>query len=325
MSRKGRTFPPCFLVIDKPIGPTSHNVVALLRVALGRVRVGHTGTLDPFASGVLPLAIGSATRWISFLDEQWKEYEADLRLGEKSNTGDCEGSIVARAEVPLLAASEIEEALAQFIGKQPQMVPAFSAVKKDGRRLYDYARAGEEVDRPTRMIEIASISLLSFDGDRIRFKLRCSRGTYVRTLGEDIAEALGTVGHLTALRRVQSGPFTLEHAVDPVELLRILGVSSPWWGCRFNVSFDPDEVWQRLEEYRLTLADSFRTLPTVPLEQQVADRVRNGIDPKPGFLPLHEVGAIVGFTYEGELIALARHDSNRIKLLRVISASSSSG
>ncbi len=212
---------PAFLVVDKPIGPTSHDVVAMVRALLGAKRVGHTGTLDPFASGVLPLALGPATRLISFLDESHKVYEAELQLGSATETGDPEGDVTETAPVPPLDRPTVETVLARFVGPRMQTPPPYSAVKVNGRPLYSYARAGETVEVEARPIHIHQLTLLRLEPERLAFRVECGRGTYVRVLGEELAAALGTVGHLVALRRLRSGPFLLEQAVTLPELARI--------------------------------------------------------------------------------------------------------
>ncbi len=228
-----RPVSPAFLVVDKPAGLTSHDVVAVVRGLLGARRVGHTGTLDPFATGVLPLAIGPATRLISFLDESNKVYEAALMLGAATETADVEGPVVRTAPVPSLDREHIEGVMAGFVGERLQTPPAYSAVKVNGRPLYAYARAGESVEVPARPIVVHSMLFLGLSKGVLKFRVACGRGTYVRVLGEELAVALGTVGHLIALRRLRSGPFELKHSVGLDELARVaMGAAAPIreWG-----------------------------------------------------------------------------------------------
>ena len=208
-----RVVPPAFLVVDKPAGVTSHDVVSMVRSLIGAKRVGHTGTLDPFATGVLPLAVGPATRLISFLDESHKVYEATLCLGTATGTGDPEGAVCETADVPPWTASAVQAVMAGFVGARMQTPPPYSAVKVNGRPLYSYARAGESVTVEPRPIQIHQMELLDLQPATLRFRVACGRGTYVRVLGEEVAAALGTVGHLTQLRRLRSGPFHLPEAV----------------------------------------------------------------------------------------------------------------
>jgi tRNA pseudouridine55 synthase len=166
---------------------------------------GHTGALDPFASGLLPICLGEATKVSGLLLEADKRYTATLKLGECTDTGDTEGQVVETQPVPALTAEKIEQTLAQFMGESEQVPPMYSALKYQGKPLYHYARQGIEIERPARKITISALNLISFDQQQIVFDVLCSKGTYVRTLGEDIAKALGTVGHLTALHRTQTG------------------------------------------------------------------------------------------------------------------------
>ena len=217
-----------FLVVDKPAGITSHAVVSVLRAMFGIKRIGHTGTLDPFATGVLPMAIGHATRMIQFLDEGVKVYEARIQLGRATDTGDLTGAVTETAEVPVLDAAEITAVLSEFLGDRMQTPPAYSAVKVKGRALYKYAREGKPVQAAPRPIRIDSIDLQGIDGDIIDVHVQCGRGTYVRVLAEEIAEALGTKGHLVALRRTQSGPFDLGQSIDFETLSGLAAGRSDW-------------------------------------------------------------------------------------------------
>ena len=203
-----------FFVIDKPGGVTSHDIVAMVRRAIGQKKVGHTGTLDPFATGVLPVAVGEGTKTIQFLDESEKEYRAVLRLGIATDTQDLTGEVISERTWSHLEAGDLERLVPQFIGTLQQLPPMFSALKRDGVPLYKLARKGIEVERETREVEIHS---LSFDWIRLPeacFTVRCSRGTYVRTLACDMGEALGCGAHLLELRRTRSGLFREEEALS---------------------------------------------------------------------------------------------------------------
>ena len=209
---------PAFLVVDKPEGITSHDVVAAVRAVTGIKKVGHTGTLDPFATGVLPLALGHATRLIQYLDESVKVYDMTIGLGQQTDTGDPTGTVTDTAPVPELEEAAVRKTLEGFLGDQMQTPPAYSAVKKDGKPLYHYARKGEAVEVAARPITIRALDLLGMEPGVLRVRLTCSRGTYARVLANDIAAALGTVGHLLALSRSQSGPFTLGAAISMASL-----------------------------------------------------------------------------------------------------------
>ena len=220
-----------FLVIDKPPGITSHDVVAAVRAVTGVKKVGHTGTLDPFATGVLPLALGAATRLIQFLDESIKVYDATIRLGSATDTGDPTGEVVRTAPVPEVSDDDIAQVLQGFLGERMQVPPAYSAVKVRGKPMYAYARKGEAVEAPARPITIHDLELLSHDGDEFRILITCSRGTYARVLADEIAVALGTAGHLVALNRPRSGPFHLEDALSMPQLAQL-------------VAAEPGHEWQ---------------------------------------------------------------------------------
>lgn len=203
-----------FIVIDKPAGLTSHDIIARVRRILNQKKVGHTGTLDPFATGVLPVAVGEGTKAIPFLDETVKEYRATMVLGASTDTQDCTGTVVKEGDWTSLCPEVVREVLGAFIGKGTQIPPMYSAVKQGGVPLYRLARKGCEVERAPRDIEIHSILVEQVELPKIIFVVSCSRGTYVRTLAHDIGERLGCGAHLTALRRTRSGPFDLSQAVS---------------------------------------------------------------------------------------------------------------
>ena len=200
-------------MLDKPPGVTSTRALAKAKRLLGSLKAGHTGTLDPFATGLLPLAFGEATKFSRFLIESRKSYLATLRLGEETATGDTESAIVRRREIRVDSVS-IAEVLTVFTGVQEQIPPMHSALHVAGRRLYEYARAGEEVERAPRRIEIFEVALRSHDGGDLTLAVTCSKGTYIRTLAQDIGRALGCGAHLVGLRRTAVGPFCLEDAVS---------------------------------------------------------------------------------------------------------------
>lgn len=218
-----------FLVVDKPPGVTSHDVVAVVRAVTGLKKVGHTGTLDPFATGVLPLALGGATRLIQYLDEDLKIYDAVVQLGAATDTGDPTGTVIAEGPVPALTKKEILAVLETFLGQRMQTPPKYSAVKVAGRPLYDYARKGVEVEVKARPVRIDAMDLLSFEEPNLlRVLIRCGRGTYARVLAEEIGVALGTYGHLVELRRVASGPFHIDNSVSFSRLSEIVGGDTAW-------------------------------------------------------------------------------------------------
>lgn len=204
--------PAGLLLLDKPAGFSSTQALARAKRFLASRKGGHTGTLDPFATGLLPLVFGEATKFSRFLIDSGKSYLATLKLGMESTTGDTEGEIVSRGPVSVTDA-QVESALARFRGAQEQTPPMHSAVRIDGRRLYEHARAGREIERAARAVEVTRLEACSREGDELRIAVTCSKGTYVRTLAADIGRALGCGAYLIALRRTAVGPFRLEEAV----------------------------------------------------------------------------------------------------------------
>jgi len=211
--------PDGVLLLDKPAGITSTRALAKAKRLVGSLKGGHTGTLDPFATGLLPLVFGEATKFSRFLIDSEKSYEATLRLGEVTPTGDTESAVDRRREVRADDAA-IDGVLRSLHGAQTQVPPMHSAVRVGGRRLYDYARSGEQVERPAREVELFEIERLARRGDDLDIRVRCSKGTYVRTLAGEIGERLGCGAHLVALRRTGVGAFHLGEAVDLATLER---------------------------------------------------------------------------------------------------------
>ncbi len=200
------------LVMNKAQGMTSHDVVALARRRLGVKRIGHAGTLDPIAKGVLVLLVGRATKHQQHAQQHRKRYEAVIHFGTQTDTGDAWGTPIKSAPVPSLQRADVESVLKEFIGRITQVPPAFSAVKVHGRPLYWWARKGIPQTAKARTIEIFSFELLELGATSLRCRLSCSSGTYVRTLAESIAQQLGTVGHVSALTRLAVGPWELSQA-----------------------------------------------------------------------------------------------------------------
>lgn len=201
------------LIINKEKKRTSHDVVAKIRKITGE-KVGHTGTLDPLATGVLPILIGKGTKFSKYLIEHDKVYEVELELGKKTDTADAEGRIIEEKNVDEeYINANLQKVLKSFIGKQEQIPPMYSAIKKNGKKLYEYARAGEKVEIEPRKIEIYNIELLKYEDKCINLKVSCSKGTYIRSLCEDIAEKLNTVGYMRNLNRLQVGKFKIENAI----------------------------------------------------------------------------------------------------------------
>ncbi len=304
---------PGFLIIDKEAGITSHDVVAMVRAVTGIKKVGHTGTLDPFARGVLPLALGSATRLIRFLDESEKVYDATIALGTATDTGDPTGEVTGEAPVPELELAGIQLVLDSFLGDRMQVPHRYSAVKVKGRRLYDYARRGETVQAEARPIHIHSLRALSLEDSRLRVVLTCSRGTYARGLADEISGALGTVGHLCSLTRLRSGPFEHERALSIAALSEIVA-ETPDWERALRRSRAEDRVpWLprakvhgELAAHRLAPVSVLGHLPLLPVARGAAEVVLRG-----GQVPAPPPGVRAGGVYlvvvADDLVAVAEY------------------
>lgn len=208
------------IIINKPKNYTSHDVVNVVRKQLNTRKVGHTGTLDPNATGVLPVLIGKATKISKYLVEHKKTYIATIKLGERRDTGDAEGNIIEKdLELKDIDITKLSEVLKSFLGKQEQIPPIYSAIKVNGKKLYEYARKGQAVEVKPRNIEIYNINLKSHNKkDEIEFEVECSKGTYIRVLCEDIAKKLGTVGYMKELQRISVDKFTIEDSINLEEL-----------------------------------------------------------------------------------------------------------
>lgn len=288
----------CFLVIDKPPGITSHDAVAMVRAVTGLAKVGHTGTLDPFATGVLPLALGRATRFIQYLDESLKIYDATISLGTATSTGDPEGEVIRQGPPPDF--SRLDEVLASFHGKRMQSPPAYSAVKHKGKPLYKYARKGETVEVPARPIEIFAMKLVDRGDDWLRVEIHCTRGTYARVLADELGVALGTAGHLSALRRLRSGPFVLDHSVDLPKLSMLAAGTEEWEKALRQrgpgderVRWRPrDEVVSALAVHTISLRAALAHLPAAPVRPQDQTLVARG-----GKVPSPPPGLAMGARY----------------------------
>jgi tRNA pseudouridine55 synthase len=230
MSRTRAEAVPGLLLVDKPIGPTSHDMVQAARRVLGTRRIGHTGTLDPFASGLLLLAVGSMTRLVEYFHALTKVYVADLLLGEETDTYDPTGEVTARSDSwREVTATGIEAALGRFTGDIHQRPPEYSAKKVGGERSYQAARAGRSVELEPVPVRVYELGLEAFDPPRARIRTRVSTGTYVRALGRDLGRALGCGAHLTGLRRTAVGPFRVESAIQGAALAEDIPRTDPHW------------------------------------------------------------------------------------------------
>lgn len=290
------------LLVDKPAGPTSHDIVQRIRRVAGLRKVGHTGTLDPAATGLLALCLGRATRLAEFLTGMDKTYEGVLRLGITTSSHDLEGEVLEERPVPTLGTKELETAFSVFTGNILQKPPMLSAVKVDGERLYKRARRGEHIDRPARPVTIYEFSLTAFDGRDVQFRLRCSSGTYARVLCADVGQRLGCGGTLAALRRVAVG----DHHVNDAAMLD---------------SLDSAEAIRA----RLLPLERALSLPEVKLLDGARERVRHGhsfgTEVIAGEYP-SQSGWVQVKASSGELLALAEVHENahgvRIQPRRVL-------
>lgn len=211
------------VLVDKPQGMTSQQVVSKVKYLLqspahDSKKAGHTGTLDPMATGLLPVCLGEATKFSHYQLDADKSYQATILLGQQTDTGDADGKVIKESSIPEFDARQLSETAQQFMGAQQQIPPMYSALKKDGKKLYEYARAGIEVERPPRDIVIKALTINAIDVKQLELTVTCSKGTYIRVLAEDIAQSLRTLGHLTALRRTQVGKFTVNDAISLEQL-----------------------------------------------------------------------------------------------------------
>lgn len=251
------------LVINKPAGMTSHQVVGRARRLLGIKKIGHTGTLDPDVTGVLPLCIGTATRVAEYMLDQSKAYRGEVTFGFSTTTQDASGEPVDTAEHVKLTEEQVREAFARFVGDILQRPPAYSAIKIDGKRAYDLARKGEDVEIPARPVTIYKLEIEAVELDlprpKVRFYVECSKGTYVRTLCHDIGAAVGVPAHMSALVRTRSGPFSLEQALTFEDV---------------EAAIADGTIGQRI----LPMQSALPNMPQAILPEALERRVQNGRD-----------------------------------------------
>ena len=267
------------VIVDKPQGWTSQDVTARLRRVFQTRRIGHGGTLDPMATGVLPVFVGRGTRGVEFFEHAEKAYEAVVQLGITTDTEDTSGEVLEKRDV-YISETEFTEILSQFRGKIMQIPPMYSALKVNGQKLCDLARKGKTVERQPREIEIFELTCLKFDRDTARLRVKCSKGTYIRTLCKDIGEALGCGGCMAELRRVQAGEYTIEEAVP---LQALLDADNP-------------------EEFLRPVDSMFRNYPAVILSANQEKRCRNGNS----FSVTLEPGTYRVYSKENDFLALSR-------------------
>ena len=281
------------LLLDKPSGITSNDALQKARRLYSAAKAGHTGTLDPLASGLLPLCFGDATKFSADLLNADKAYLAEVKLGICTDTGDAEGLEISRRPVAVSLA-DVEALLPRFSGEIEQVPPMYSALKRDGRPLYELARQGIEVERPARRITIHRLTLENFTGDSLTLAVDCSKGTYIRTLATDIGEALGCGAHLTALRRTRVGAVTLAEAV-PLAVLQ-------------TADSDALSVWLQ------PLDSLLQRLPIVHLNEEQTGRFSHGNAATLADLPLGECRVY----FEGNLLGLGIAEGGVVKPKRLL-------
>ena len=277
------------VIVDKPQGWTSQDVTARLRRVFNTRRIGHGGTLDPMATGVLPVFVGRATRGVEFFEHAEKTYETVLRLGITTDTEDISGTVLTEQDA-FVTGEQLEEVLANFRGEILQVPPMYSALKVGGQKLVDLARKGKEVERQPRPITIHELRLLGMDTDGIHLRVRCSKGTYIRTLCKDIGEALGCGGCMAALRRVQAGEYTIDEAVPLQTLLE---------------TEDP-------EPYLRPVDTMFRQYDAITLTEKQELRCRNGNS----FSITLPDGTYRAYGKNGEFLALSKVDGGIMSTIK---------
>ena len=281
------------IIIDKPQEWTSNDVVSRLRRVFNTRRIGHGGTLDPMATGVLPVFVGRATRGVEFFEHAEKVYETTIRFGLTTDTEDITGKTLTETEVSLTE-EELQKVLPRFRGEILQVPPMYSAIKVNGQKLYDLARKGREVERQPRPITIHELQLLDFSGSEARLRVRCSKGTYIRTLCKDIGDALGCGGCMAALRRVQAGEYTLEGSIPLRQLL------------------DISEAGEDVEHLLRPVDTMFASHEKLCLNEKQARLVKNGN----AFAANCPDGTYRVYAPDGEFLALCRAEGGKVSTIK---------
>ena len=277
------------VIVDKPQGWTSQDVTAKLRGVFQTRRIGHGGTLDPMATGVLPVFVGRATRGVEFFEHAEKTYETLLRLGVTTDTEDITGTVLTQQDA-FVTATMVEEVLTKFRGEIMQVPPMYSALKVNGQKLYDLARKGKEVERQPRPITIHELTLLGMEAEGIRLRVRCSKGTYIRTLCKDIGEALGCGGCMAQLRRVAAGEYTEAEAVPLMELIQA----------------------ENPERYLRDVDTMFQGYPQLVLTEKQEKCCRNGV----AFTANLPEGKYRVYSKDGEFLALSHMVEGKLTTIK---------
>ena len=291
------------LIVDKPAGCTSHDVVQRVRKAIRQRSVGHAGTLDPLATGVLVVAIGEGTKLVSHLQSDDKRYEVSIALGAETDSLDADGEVIDTADVPKLDRTALERALQPFIGRQPQTAPKLSAIKIAGTPLHRRMRRGEEVEAPVREVELYEANVVEVGQETIGLRLHCGKGFYVRSLARDLARALGTLGYVKDLRRTASGPFSIDSAL-------------------YGDQMTAEEIEGRL----IPLREACSTLRRVELSDDGVAHARHGrpIGPEvivnEGWQEALPEESLALFAPDGEPVALGRRVDQGVRVVRGFAA-----
>ena len=273
------------LLLDKPLGLSSNTALQIVRRLYNADKAGHTGSLDPLATGLLPVCLGEATKLCGYLLDADKRYRARVRLGARTSTGDAEGEVVATSDPAAVSRADLEAVLPRFLGQISQIPPMYSALKRDGEPLYRLARAGIEVERAPRQVRISELRLLQWSGTEFEFEVACSKGTYARTLAEDLASAVGQQAHLVALRRTGLEPFDAAAMVGLERLEQLAG----------EAERDP---------LLLSPAAAVRDWPRLEVDAELARRLAHGQTVRAG----EGTGLRAVFGAEGRLLGIAEAD-----------------
>lgn len=282
------------IVVDKPQGKSSHDMVSFMRRLTKLRRIGHTGTLDPMATGVLPICIGNATKAADMLTLADKCYRAELVLGKTTSTLDAEGEILSECKVNV-STGDIKKAIMSFVGNIEQIPPMYSAIKQNGKKLYELARQGIEVERKPRMVTINSIDIIELEKERAVIEVSCSKGTYIRTLCDDIGKKLGTGAYMSALRRIKTGDFTIDEAYTAEQLEQMAA----------------DGV---IEKHLKSVDSLFLNYAPIYLNERQSKSIKNGV--RMSWHGKNEGEKLRLYDENGKFLCISQIDDGRLKLLK---------
>lgn len=313
--RKGREISG-IIVIDKPSGMTSNAVLQKVKWLYQAQKAGHTGALDPIATGVLPICLGEATKFSQRLLDSDKRYTTRVQLGESRDTADVEGEVVETADIPAITKDQIEQVLAQFTGEITQVPPMYSALKHEGKKLYELAREGVEFDiqKKARQVTIHKLELLDFGDDWLELDVTCSKGTYIRSLAEDVSKALGTLGYVAVLRRLGAGPYQADMMLTIEELIELKG----------GEHTTPETSYKAMDQRLLPTYTALESVPIIQISLDQAKDLQFGRSiqvSEAGETPLPQVQLRLRLNQQEYLLALAELDAKGVaapkRLLKV--------